>query len=190
MPTSSSSSAAADDRRLVERFLGSREEGAFRELYRAHTPALYKLALRLERGRDGAAQDLVQEAWMRAVPKLGEFRWRSALRTWLSSVLINVHREAIRQRMSQTRRIQEARGRLSVVGTPVPELTPDLERAIAELPDGQREVLVLHDIEGYTHREIAELTGVAEGTSKSQLSRARRLLREWLGREGANHHAK
>ena len=66
----------------------------------------------------------------------------------------------------------------------------DLERAIAELPNGYREVLVLHDVEGYTHKEIASMLGIEEGTSKSQLSRARRAMRTWLDTEGARFHAR
>ncbi len=189
MPTSSSSSAA-DDRELVERFLRSRDEAAFRELYRAHTPALYRLALRLERGDEGAAQDIVQETWMRAIRKLDTFRWQAALRTWLSSVVINAHREQTRRRANEARKAAAARDHLAVVAEPADASAPDIEGAIASLPDGQREVLVLYDIEGYTHQEIADMTGLAEGTSKSQLSRARRAMRDWLSREGASRNAK
>jgi len=180
----------ADDRELVDRFLASHDEGAFRELYRAHAPRLYRLALRLTRGVESEAQDLVQETWMRATAKLRHFRWQAKLSTWLGSIVINAHRESLRRQAGEAKRIADARTRLSVVGAATRDVSPDLERAIADLPDGQREVLVLHDIEGYTHHEIAELLGVAEGTSKSQLSRARDAMRTWLSREGASLDAK
>ncbi len=179
-----------DDRRLVQRFLDSHDEAAFRELYRAHAAYVYRLALRLTAGKESAAQDIVQDTWMRAVPKLAQFRWQSSLRTWLCAVLVNVHREELRRRARDAERAAQAQQRLSPVGTTAPHESPDLERAITELPDGYREVLVLHDIEGYTHREIAALLDVAEGTSKSQLSRARRALRTKLDSQGVNIHAR
>ncbi len=85
-----------DDHALVERFLRARGEDAFRALYRAHTPALYALALRLTGGDQGEAEDLVQESWVRAVRALSSFRGRSALRSWLCGLLVNVRRERIR----------------------------------------------------------------------------------------------
>lgn len=165
-----------DDRALVEGFLRGRGEQAFRALYRAHTPALYALALRLTGGDQGEAEDLVQESWVRALTALRTFRAESALRTWLCGVLVNVRRGRIRAEW----RVVDA-----------PEVEPiakgndaddaiDLERAIATLPEGARDVYVLHDVHGYTHREIAELLGIVEGTSKSQLNRARSLLRSAL----------
>lgn len=165
-----------DDLALVEQFLQRRGEDAFRALYRAHTPALYALALRLAGGDRDEAEDLVQESWVRALTALRSFRAQSTLRTWLCGVLINVRRGRIRAEW----RIVDA-----------PEVEPmtewsgaeegiDLEQAIAGLPEGARDVLVLHDVHGYTHREIADLLGIVEGTSKSQLNRARSLLRSAL----------
>ena len=180
----------ADDRRLVRCFIDSHDEAAFRELYRAHAAYLYRLALRLTAGRESASQDIVQDTWLRAIPKLPQFRWQSSLRTWLCAVLVNVHREELRRRARDADRAAEARRRLSVVGDAEPNESSDLERVIAELPDGYREVLVLHDIEGYTHREIATLLGIEEGTSKSQLSRARRTLRTKLESNGVSTHAR
>ena len=190
MPTSSSSSESADDRGLVRRFVRTRDEAAFRALYRAHAPSLYGLALRLVRGNEATAQDIVQEAWLRVVPRLGQFRWQSKLRTWLCAVVVNVHREELRRRARETERVAAARRGLNVVRGSGSVGSSDLERAIAELPDGYREVLVLHDVEGYTHKEIASMLGIEEGTSKSQLSRARRAMRTWLDTEGASFHAK
>lgn len=182
------SSRPPDDRALVRRFLRSGSEASFRALYRAHTPALYGFALRLARGDEHAAQDIVQEAWVRAIGKLDAFRWQSSLKTWLHAVALNVHREGLRRRTTAERHDQETQRRFTVIrGAGEPAL--DIEQAINELPDGQREVLVMHDIEGYTHREIATLLDIAEGTSKSQLSRARAAMRASLDGKGASRHA-
>jgi RNA polymerase sigma-70 factor (ECF subfamily) len=165
-----------DDLALVERFLRARGEDAFRALYRAHTPALYALALRLTGGDQGEAEDLVQESWVRAVRALSSFRARSALRSWLCGLLVNVRRERIRADW----RTVDAPDIEPAADTPGPDDALDLERAIGALPEGARDVFVLHDVYGYTHREIAEMLGIVEGTSKSQLNRARTLLRSSL----------
>jgi RNA polymerase sigma-70 factor (ECF subfamily) len=168
--------SVTDDLALVERFLRGRGEDAFRALYRAHTPALYALALRLTGGDRGEAEDLVQESWVRALTALRTFRAQSALRSWLCGVLVNVRRGRIRADW----RIVDAPEVEPLEDTTRRDDAIDLERAIAALPDGARDVYVLHDVHGYTHREIAELMGIVEGTSKSQLNRARSLLRSSL----------
>jgi RNA polymerase sigma-70 factor (ECF subfamily) len=165
-----------DDLALVERFLRGRGEDAFRALYRAHTPALYALAVRLAGGDRADAEDLVQESWVRALTALRTFRAQSALRSWLCGVLVNVHRGRIRADW----RIVDAPDVEPLADTTGRDDAIDLERAIAALPEGARDVYVLHDVHGYTHREIAELMGIVEGTSKSQLNRARSLLRSSL----------
>jgi RNA polymerase sigma-70 factor (ECF subfamily) len=165
-----------DDLALVERFLRGRGEDAFRALYRAHTPALYALAVRLAGGDRADAEDLVQESWVRALTALQTFRAQSALRSWLCGVLVNVHRGRIRADW----RIVDAPDVEPLADTTGRDDAIDLERAIAALPEGARDVYVLHDVHGYTHREIAELMGIVEGTSKSQLNRARSLLRSSL----------
>jgi len=169
-------SVEMDDLALVERFLRGRGEDAFRALYRAHTPALYALALRLTGGDEGEAEDLVQESWVRALTALRSFRGQSALRSWLCGVLVNVRRGRIRVDW----RTIDAPDAEPLAEATSPDDAIDLERAIATLPDGARDVYVLHDVEGYTHREIANLLGIVEGTSKSQLNRARVLLRSSL----------
>jgi RNA polymerase sigma-70 factor, ECF subfamily len=119
-----------------------------------------------------------------AVERLPGFRWESSLRTWLAGIMVNVCRDIVR------RGIRE-RERRAAGSTAPPMVRPDagaldVERAIAQLPEGYREVLVLHDIEGYTHEEISGLLGIDAGTSKSQLSRARQALRSRLsGRPNA-----
>ncbi len=165
-----------NDLTLVERFLRTRGEDAFVALYEAHTPALYALAMRLAGGDQGEAEDLVQESWVRALRGLSSFRGRSPLRSWLCGVLVNVRRSRIKAdwRMVDTPDVE------SIAQNGHPDDTLDLERAISTLPEGARDVFVLHDVYGYTHREIAEMLSIVEGTSKSQLTRARALLRRSL----------
>jgi RNA polymerase sigma-70 factor (ECF subfamily) len=165
-----------DDLALVERFLRTRGEDAFNALYEAHTAALYALAMRLTGGDQGEAEDLVQESWVRAVRTLSSFRAEAALRTWLCGVLVNVRRS----RITADWRTVDAPDVEAVADTGGPDDALDLERAIGMLPEGARDVFVLHDVYGYRHREIAEMLRIAEGTSKSQLTRARALLRRSL----------
>ena len=145
-------------------------------LYREHTPYLYRLALRLVGGRTAEAEDAVQDTWLRATARLAEFRGQSSLRTWLAGFAINCCRERWRRREPDAARAGEPARDDPVV------VRLDLERAIAALPDGHREVFVLHDLEGFTHEEIAARLGVVPGTSKSQLSRARSALRAHMAR--------
>jgi RNA polymerase sigma-70 factor (ECF subfamily) len=174
-----------DDRALATAVAGRGDERAFMMLYDRHTPALYGLAMRLTGGHEPEAQEIVHDAWIRAAEKLGAFEWRSSLRTWLSSFVVNRWREV-------------ARAGARDAGPPIEDLAlggdderltgtldrVDLERAVAALAAGYREVFVLHDIQGYTHDEIATMLGVEPGTSKSQLSRARRELRRALESPG------
>ena len=155
-------------------------EDPFRTLYRAHTPALYALALRLTGHDQSEAEDLVQETWVRATRKMSAFRGESALRTWLCGVLVNVRRERVRSAWRMV-----GASDIEPVAAARDDAAFDLERAIAGLPDGARDIFVLHDVYGYAHREIAELLGVVEGTSKSQLARARALLRVALNLDEA-----
>ena len=169
------------ERLLVERFLRARRESDFRQLYQRHTPRLYLFVRRLLGGDCPEVDDVVQETWIRAAGRLERFEWRSSLATWLAGIAVNCSRETLR---SRTRRRETPHDEM--LEQPAPSLAPsiavtmDLERAVADLPDGFREVLVLHDIEGYTHEEIGRLLGIETGTSKSQLHRARARLREWL----------
>jgi RNA polymerase sigma-70 factor (ECF subfamily) len=166
----------------VARFLASRDDEVFRALFRRHTPALLRLALRLLGGDAAAAEDAVQEAWVRATERLSSFRFESALRTWLSGFVVNCCREA-------RRRARPEAGAAPLAGLeerlPAARSEPafDLERAVVGLADGYRQVFVLHDLMGFTHREIGERLGIEEGTSKSQLFLARRALRKRLRAE-------
>jgi RNA polymerase sigma-70 factor (ECF subfamily) len=165
----------------VAAFLADRDQAAFRALFQRHTPAMYLLVLRLL-GRSGRhAEDVVQETWVRAASALGGFSWRSSLRTWLLGIAVNCCREVLR---TASRDVASGGTPAADRGSP-PSQGPeriDLERAIRELPDGYREVFILHDVEGLTHEEIGGQLGIDAGTSKSQLSRARRALRAyWAG---------
>ena len=172
----------ADDRELVDRIVTRKDEGAFREVYRRHTPALIGMATRLRGPTDPAADELVHDTWVRAVERFASFEWRSSLATWLTGILVNRVREGWRESARAMALVSEA------TDPPAPDISLDdridLARAIALLPTGYRSVVVLHDIHGYAHREIAELLEIDVGTSKSQLARARRALRRWLEPEG------
>jgi RNA polymerase sigma-70 factor, ECF subfamily len=168
----------AADRELVENYLRRREEASFLTLYRRHTPALFGLAVRLCAGERSDAEEILQEAWVRAAQALASFRWSSSLRTWLSGIVVNGWREHARAR----RRDVVLEDEPFAAGHEVPLAARiDLAQAVGDLPDGFRAVLVLHDVEGFTHEEIGRLLGIEAGTSKSQLARARETLRRRLG---------
>jgi RNA polymerase sigma-70 factor (ECF subfamily) len=161
---------------------------AFERLYRRHAGRIHALVWRLG-GNDAAlADDLVQEAFIRAWDKLDLFEGKSAFGTWLHRLAANV---ALSDRRIRVRRVaRELPMDDTVERTAVGErdlqvgLRTDLEQAIASLPERARTVLVLFDIEGYRHEEIAELTGMAVGSSKAQLHRARKLVRAALDEPG------
>jgi RNA polymerase sigma-70 factor (ECF subfamily) len=164
------------DTTLIARVL-SNDEAAFRQLYRRHTPAMYAAARRLASRHVTSAEDVVQEAWLRAVRQLSGFRGESSLRTWLVGIAIRCALESCR------RRVLAPAADPDTLATP-PAVPPlDLESAVAALAEGYRQVLLLHDLYGYTHAEISALMGIDEGTSKSQLSRARAALRRWFARD-------
>ncbi|MCW8871351.1 RNA polymerase sigma factor [Pseudomonadota bacterium] len=172
-----------DDAGLVQ-CASDGDRAAFEELYRRHRDHVYGLLWRLAGGDAALAEDLLQEAFVRAWQKLDSFRGESRFGTWLHRLSVNV---ALTDRRTRVRRLERetalegaversARGERDVRA--MEQL--DLEAAIAGLPERARAVLVLYDIEGYSHAEIAELTGMAVGSSKAQLHRARRLVREDL----------
>ena len=169
------------DRELAEQLMTSGDPVAFHILYRRHTPALYAVARRL--AIDGTdAEDAVHDAWLRVSGGLRRFHWESSLRTWLMGVLINRLRE-LRRGERPTVPLDDARVfETAVSDAPLPlSVDPlDLERAVTAMPVRYREVVLLHDLEGFTHEEIANLLGIELGTSKSQLARGRRWLRQAL----------
>lgn len=166
------------DRDLASRFAGHGDEEAFRLLFRRHSPRLYAVALRVMGGSHADAEDVVQETWIRVARGVATFEWRSSLTTWLIGIAINCAREVTRARGAAVAMADTPPIGAASASDPV---TIDLERAIAALPDRQRMVLVLHDVEGWTHAEIARSLNVPPGTSKSDLFRARRFVRACLG---------
>ncbi len=167
------------DRDLAEAILRDGDERAFRDLYRRHTPRLLAFVARLLAGEESDAEDAVQDTWIRACGGLERFRWDAAFSTWLLGIGLNVVRDHLRKTgRSRTTTVEE------LPDPPAPAVPHDaridLERAIATLPDDFRVVLVLHDVEGMKHEEIAERLKVPVGTTKSQLFRARRMLRATL----------
>jgi RNA polymerase sigma-70 factor, ECF subfamily len=160
--------------------------GAFEALYRSHAARIHALCLRMT-GNRAAAEDCVQETFVQAWQHLDGFEGRSGLGTWLHRIAVNC---VLGWQRTESRRPS---GHLAAVDPDRPDpwgadpdaadagLDLDLERAIASLPEGARNVLVLHAIGGYSHEESAALLGIAVGTSKAQLHRARRLLEARLG---------
>jgi RNA polymerase sigma-70 factor (ECF subfamily) len=169
----------------MEDLLGEAQRGdvaAFEAIYRRHAGRVYALCRRLA-GDAGRAEELTQEAFLRAWRHLGSCPGSEALAGWLCRLAIHValsdnrktRRRSHRETLSADGEMPE-RG-----GSPAsPGLALDLERAIDRLPPGARQVFVLHDVEGFRHEEIGKLLGLSPGTSKAQLHRARRLLKEAL----------
>ncbi|MBA3260526.1 MAG: sigma-70 family RNA polymerase sigma factor [Gemmatimonadales bacterium] len=170
-----------NDRELIGRVLAG-DPDAERALYDAHVDRVFRLVYRMAGDMD-RAQDWVQETFIRAFDRLAGFRGESALSTWLCSIAISITLNGLRKvRRSNEREV--ALDDASGIGTSPREADPDLKvrlsQAIDGLPEGYRTVFVMHDVEGFTHGEIAHVLGVQPGTSKAQLFRARARLREAL----------
>jgi RNA polymerase sigma-70 factor (ECF subfamily) len=154
---------------------------AFERLYHRHCARIHTLARRMLGAAE--ADEATQDTFVRAWEKLGTFRGEAAFATWLHRLAIHLFlarraREArLRDRFLED---DDALATTTARATTHPELRLDLERAIEELPEGARQVFTLYDVEGYRHEEVAELLGITVGTSKSQLHRARMLLRVHL----------
>lgn len=159
------------------------DDRAFDLFYEANVGRVFAVTLRLC-GDESKARRLTQETFVRAWERLDTYRGGSRLSSWLHRIAVNVALESGRRRTRWWRRLAPARAGLDIPtrADARPELRIDLERAIAALPDRAREALVLRDVEGHSYQEIAELTGVAVGTVKAQIHRARRLVREMLER--------
>lgn len=156
---------------------------AFEAVYRAHATAVHALCLHMT-GDGGEARDLVQDVFVRAWERLPSFRGQSSLATWLHRLAVNVVLEKWRStKRDALRMIDDPDG--TAFGAPMAQLdldaTMDIAEAMTKLPAGARTVFVLHEIEGYSHEEIAAMTGIAAGTSRTQLFRARRALATKLG---------
>ena len=173
-----------DEAALVARATGG-DTRAFEALYRAHVDRVYGLCLRMT-GNVGEAEDCAQEAFIQAWNKLGRFRGDSAFGTWMHRIAVN----AVLGRMRKSKREQDRIQVAAEMATSPASIGDsgelrDLSDAIDRLPEGARHVFVLHGIYGYSHEEAAEMLGVAVGTCKAQLHRARHLMRARMGEEHA-----
>jgi RNA polymerase sigma-70 factor (ECF subfamily) len=177
--------ARADELALVERCCQG-DLAAFEEVYRTHAGRLYSVACRML-GNPTDAEDLLQEIFLAAHRKMESFRGESALGTWLYRLATNLCLDHLRSRASRTSQMTDAlddepaladSGSRGLAEQILGRM--DLERALVQLPEGCRAAFVLHDVEGLEHREVAEVLGIAEGTSKSQVHKARLRLRALL----------
>ena len=176
-----------DDAALVERCRQG-DLGAFEEIYRAHSRKIYGVLLRML-GNQSDAEDMLQDAFLAAHRKLDSFRGESALGTWLYRLAVNLCLDHLRSRTGRAIQMTDA-----IPDEPsLPDAAShrlaenavtkmDLERALSQLPEGCRAAFVLHDVQGLEHREVGEVLGIAEGTSKSQVHKARLRLRALLSR--------
>lgn len=174
-----------DDERMLVRAASRGDTRAFEALYRRHAGRVHGVIARLVGGHGARAEDLTQEAFVRAWQALPAFRFESAFSTWLHRLAVNTALMELRSRrsrplMSEDEDVFELIGSSDSAGH-VTALSMDLQRAVASLPPRARAVLVLFDIEGWKHDEIAAELGMAVGSSKAQLHRARSLLRARLG---------
>jgi RNA polymerase sigma-70 factor, ECF subfamily len=153
---------------------------AFEELYTTHLPRVHSLVRRMTGGKD--ADELTQDVFVRVWQKLGSFRGDSAFGTWLHRLAVNVVIERFRTDTVRRQRLLDGEAIFETLSSPPGrrDVAMDFEAALEKLPDGAREIFVLHDVEGYKHNEIAALLGISSGTSKAQLHRARMMLRKHL----------
>ncbi|WP_460456953.1 RNA polymerase sigma factor [Arenimonas alkanexedens] len=176
--------SARDQDHALVRAAGGGDVRAFEQLYRQHSRRIYAVLWRLC-GHEARAEDLLQEAFVRAWQALPAFRFESAFSTWLHRLAVNTALMELRSRRGAQaledddaalpyQASEDSAGQRTALGL-------DLERAVATLPPRARAVLVLYDIEGWKHEEIAAELGMAVGSSKAQLHRARGLLRARLG---------
>ena len=170
---------SAEPDREVARAAGG-DVRAFEELYRRHLPRVHSLVRRMTGGRD--ADELTQDVFVRVWQKLGLFRGDSSFTTWLHRLAVNVVIERFRTEQARRARLRDGEEIFDTIAGPPQrvDLGLDFETALEKLPDGAREIFVLHDVEGYKHHEIATLLEISPGTSKAQLHRARMMLRKHL----------
>ena len=159
------------------------EVEAFEAMYRQHAARIYTLACRMA-GSPEDGEDLLQEIFLQAYRKIGTYKGDSAIGTWLYRLALNHCLDYVRGRLARMKKITDTldgeHSYQPLARRETPDARLDLERALERLPDGCREAFVLHDVEGLDHREVGELLGIAEGTSKSQVFKARAKLRAFL----------
>lgn len=185
MPASLPPAAAGDCDEALVRASSAGDMGAFEALYRRHLGRVHGVILRLVGQQAARAEDLTQEAFVRAWQALPSYRFESAFGTWLYRLAANTALMELRSRRTQPEMDSDdtafdSIGSVDSAGHTT-ALSFDLDRAVATLPPRARAVLVLYDVEGWTHEEIATELGMAVGSSKAQLHRARKLLRARLG---------
>jgi RNA polymerase sigma-70 factor (ECF subfamily) len=153
---------------------------AFEQLYRTHLPRVHSLVRRMAGGRD--TDELTQDVFVRVWQKLKTFRGDSAFGTWLHRLTVNVLIERFRSEATRRQRLLDGDAIFDHIAAPLRsrDFSMDFETSLMKLPDGAREIFVLHDIEGYKHHEIATMLEISAGTSKAQLHRARMMLRRHL----------
>jgi RNA polymerase sigma-70 factor, ECF subfamily len=170
------------DLKLIER-AAKGDQQAFRTLYDANVDRIYRLAYRMA-GEEDLARDFTQEAFLRAYQKLDQFRGDAAFSTWLHSIAVSVALNGLRKvdrHRKRERSLEDAAHVAPNRQEADPGVRERIEEAVDGLPEIYRTVFLMHDLEGYGHGEIGKALGVAEGTSKARLSRARAKLREVLG---------
>jgi RNA polymerase sigma-70 factor (ECF subfamily) len=162
------------------------EAAAFETLYNQHASRLYNLASRMAGGASDA-EDLLQDIFLLAYRKVGSYRGESSLGTWLYRLAMNHCVDVLRNRQTRMGHVTDSMDEPDAppVAAPGPALSAvsriDLERAIQALPPACRAAFLLHDVEGFGHQEVADILGVSEGTSKSQVHKARLRIRAHLG---------
>lgn len=175
-----SESYRQDKERELIRLATEGDARAIRTLYDRYAPRVYAVVRRIA-ADDDLAQDYAQEAWIRAIRALPTFRGHARFSTWLHRIAVNSALQALRKAETRIRREAEPPDQIPVAPAPHDALLRTrLETALDRLPEGMRQVLILHDVEGYTHEEIGDVLGVTSGTSKSQLFKARAKMREML----------
>jgi RNA polymerase sigma-70 factor (ECF subfamily) len=185
-PSNRVEDSRAADSNLVARCVAGEADG-FKELYDAHATRLYNLAYRMT-GSAPEAEDLLQEIFLQAFRKLTSFKGDSALGTWLYRLATNLCLDRLRSKQGKMDRatvgLDDERGEAVVPRTRRADSVVqrlDLERAIEKLPSSYKAAFLLHDVEGFEHHEVGEMLGIAEGTSKSLVHKARLRIREFLG---------
>ena len=170
-----------DEKNLVARSQEG-DQQAYAQLYKTHHARIYALCWRMCSGDHALAEDLLQDAFVHAWRKLKSFRGESTFGTWLHRVTVNVVLGDKRRKKRQLQVVDKPtqRNDIEAGDDGLEGIDQDIELAMARLPDRARIVLILYSMEGYTHAEISKVTGMAIGSSKAQLHRARGLLKQWL----------
>jgi RNA polymerase sigma-70 factor (ECF subfamily) len=175
----------SDDAGIIDDVVRLAQQGdvpAFESIYRAHAPAVYALCRRMI-GDEQQARELVQDAFVRAWERLTSFRGHSSLATWLHRLAVNVVLERLRSSKRDALRMIDDPDDATFGGRTIDgqlDARMDIDSAMAQLPAGARSVFELHDRQGYSHDEIAQMLGIAPGTARAQLFRARRALTRLL----------